>query len=118
MREVFDRLKTPVKLGAVIREDGIFCESPGVFNKDGLWYMMYVSISAKEEDRGFETFACSDDLTDWTHWQGETLVAPAEGYNDLYAHKPYIVSHKSKVYHFYCACNTKGERFIALAVSE
>ena len=46
---------------------------------------MYVSISAKKEDRGCETFACSDDLTDWTRWQGETLVAPAEGYDDLYA---------------------------------
>ena len=26
--------------------------------------------------------------------------------------------HYGTVYHFYCACNKKGERFLALAVSE
>ena len=37
--------------------------------------------------------------------------------DDVHAHKTWFVRHQGKNYHFYCACNQKGERFIALATS-
>ncbi|MBO4392103.1 MAG: glycosylase [Clostridia bacterium] len=82
----------------------------------GLWVIAYFRFDPPLG--AFDTFACSENLTDWTRWQGEPLIKPGDGYDNLYAHKPHIISHNGKVYHFYCACNTKGERFIALAVSE
>ena len=31
---------------------------------------------------------------------------------------PWLVVHDGRVYNYYCAVNSKGERFIALATSE
>jgi len=66
----------------------------------------------------YNTFACSRDLEHWTVWEGEPLVAPGESFDNQHAHKPWFVRHNGRNYLFYCAVNHKGERFIALAVSE
>lgn len=65
-----------------------------------------------------ENFACSRDLVHWTRWGGEPLIKPTENWDNVHAHKPWVVYHDGIVYHFYCACNTQNERFIALATSE
>lgn len=65
----------------------------------------------------YDTFACSRDFVHWTTWQGEPLVKSTEPWDDRYAHKPWLVCKDGVVYHYYCACNTAGERFIALATS-
>ena len=85
--------------------------------RDGLWIMNLMKCTRSRS--AFDTFACSWDLIHWTEWMGEPTVAPAKNDPDenLYAHKPWIVTWEGRVYHFYCAC-TSGEnprRYIALA---
>ncbi len=66
----------------------------------------------------YDTFACSKNLVDWTIWDGEPLIKPELEWENVHAHKPWVVKHEGKVYHFYCAVNSNNERYIALAVSE
>jgi hypothetical protein len=66
----------------------------------------------------YNTFACSYDLVNWTDWQGEPLVKPTCELDNLHAHKTWFVRDGGKNYHFYCACNKEGERFICVAISE
>jgi len=85
--------------------------------RDGLWIMNFMKCTRSRS--AFDTFACSWDLIHWTEWMGEPTVAPSKDDPDenLYAHKPWIVTWEGRVYHFYCAC-TSGEnprRYIALA---
>ncbi len=85
--------------------------------RDGLWIMNLMKCTHSRS--AFDTFACSWDLIHWTEWMGEPTVAPSKDDPDenLYAHKPWIVTWEGRVYHFYCAC-TSGEnprRYIALA---
>ena len=62
--------------------------------------------------------ATSDDLINWTHWNGEPLIKSEYDWENVHAHKPWFVRNKGKNYHFYCALNDKNEGFIALATSE
>ena len=51
-------------------------------------------------------------------WLGEPLIKSEYAWENLYAHKPWVVVQDGVVYHFYCAVNNQGERFIALATSQ
>lgn len=66
----------------------------------------------------FNTFAASRDLRHFTVWQGKPLVESEFDYEDCHAHKTWFLHHGGINYHFYCAVNSKNERFIALATSE
>lgn len=66
----------------------------------------------------YDTFACSRDLVNWRVWDGAPLVEPTLDFENVHAHKPWLVRHNGVNYHFYCAVNNKNERFIALATSE
>lgn len=83
--------------------------------QDGLWIMNFMKFNRSRS--AFDTFACSYDLIHWTEWLGEPTVAPSKENPDenLYAHKPWIVSWEGHIYHFYCACTTDNRRYIALA---
>ncbi len=70
------------------------------------------------KNTAFNTFACSYDLVNWTKWNGENLIESQLEWENKFAHKPWIVVENGVVYHYYCAVNTKGERFIALATSK
>lgn len=72
----------------------------------------------KDGQGAFDTFACSRDLVNWTVWKGEPLVKPAEEWENVHAHKPWFVRFGEVNYHFYCAVNSKNERFIAVASSK
>lgn len=88
--------------------------------KIGDVYVMFY-FSAFREDRpykAFNTFACSYDLVNWTDWKGEDLIVPSKSYDDLFAHKSYVVKHEGVVYHFYCAVNKYDQRSIAVATSK
>ena len=81
-----------------------------------LYLMVYFSY---EPDKpAYSTFAASYDLVHWTPWRGEPLIAAQEPWEDEHAHKSWIVVHNGCVYNYYCAVNSKGERFIALATPE
>ena len=79
-------------------------------------YVMHFFIW-NEGTPAFNTFAASRDLEHWTVWKGEPLIKSEYDWENLHAHKTWFLRHNGKNYHFYCACNTKNERFIALATS-
>ena len=88
--------------------------------KMGDVYVMFY-FSAFEPSRkykAFNTFACSYDLVHWTDWQGEDLIIPSKNYDNLFAHKSYVIYHEGVVYHFYCAVNKDDQRGIAVATSK
>ena len=66
----------------------------------------------------YNTFAVSENLVDWTIWDGEPLIKPELEWENTHAHKSCVVKYNGVVFHYYCAVNDKGERFIALATSK
>lgn len=90
----------------------------GVIQKIGKNYVMFYFGAFWEDRKGaFNRFAASKDLINWTDWNGENLIQSSEKYDELYAHKSFVLKHKGVVYHFYCAVNKKDQRGIAVATS-
>jgi predicted GH43/DUF377 family glycosyl hydrolase len=81
-----------------------------------VWVMFY--FGARWRPGAFERFACSYDLVHWTKWEGKDLIVPSEPYDNVYAHKPFVIKYKGIVYHFYCAVNKQDQRGIAVATSK
>ena len=89
-----------------------------VIQKMGDLYVMFYFGAFWEDRKGaFNRFAVSTDLVNWTDWTGANLIEPSGPYDDLYAHKSFVVKHKGIVYHFYCAVNKADQRGIAVATS-
>ncbi|MBQ2842894.1 MAG: beta-galactosidase [Alistipes sp.] len=65
----------------------------------------------------YNTFACSYDLVTWDDWLGDDLIYPTKPYDEMFAHKSFVVKHDGVVYHFYCAVNNDEQRGIAVATS-
>lgn len=91
-----------------------------VFQKIGdIYVMFYFGAFWPDQDAAaFNRFACSYDLIHWTDWDGPNLIEPSEKYDELFAHKSYVIKHDGIVYHFYNAVDKKGNRAIALATSK
>ncbi|MES2894265.1 MAG: glycosylase [Bacteroidota bacterium] len=83
-----------------------------------VWVMFYFGAFWEDRKGAFNRFACSYDLVNWTDWTGDNLVSSTEPYDELYAHKSFVLKHKGIVYHFYCAVNNKDQRGIAVATSK
>jgi len=66
----------------------------------------------------YNSFYASYDLVNWTQWQGAHLIEPSEPFDNLFAHKAYVIKHDGVVYHFYNAVDKLGNRGIALATSK
>ena len=66
----------------------------------------------------YNSFACSYDLVHWFEWDGPHLIEPSESYDDMFAHKSYVIKVDGVVYHFYNAVDKLGNRGIALATSK
>ena len=88
---------------------------PQIVKIGDVWVMFY--FGAFWKPKAFDTFACSYDLVHWTKWEGPHLIEPSEPWDDVYAHKPWMICHDGIVYHFYCAVGNQG-RVIALATSK
>ena len=83
-----------------------------------LFVMFY--FSAYNPDRkynAYNTFSVSRDLLHWQDWTGPDLIVPSKPYDEMFAHKSYVVKHDGVVYHFYCAVNNDQQRGIAVATS-
>jgi len=84
-----------------------------------LYVMFYFkAFDPAKPYKAYNSFACSRDLIHWYDWEGEDLIYPTEDYDNVYAHKSWVVRWNDVTYHFYCACDDKGHRCIALATSK
>lgn len=83
-----------------------------------LYVMFYFGAFWKNKGGAFNRFACSYDLIHWTDWTGADLIQPSEDYDNMFAHKSFVLKYKGVVYHFYCAVNKAGQRGIAVATSK
>lgn len=84
-----------------------------------LYVMFYFSaFNPTRSYKAFNTFACSYDLVTWDDWEGSDLIYPTKDFDELFAHKSYLVKHDGVVYHFYCAVNNAEQRGIAVATSK
>lgn len=67
MNEVYEDLRTPIKIGAVCKFDEVFTDSPSVYYSGNKWYMMYLTISKKCAASGYSTWVSeSEDLIHWS----------------------------------------------------
>ncbi|WP_281227873.1 glycosylase [Flavobacterium aquiphilum] len=83
------------------------------------WVMFYFGAFWTGWNQGaFNRFAVSNDLVNWKEWQGEDLVKSSEPYDNMFAHKSFVVKYNGVVYHFYCAVNKAEQRGIAVATSK
>lgn len=84
-----------------------------------VYVMFYFSaFNPSRSYKAFNTFACSYDLVTWDDWAGDDLIYPTTDYDEMFAHKSYLVKHDGVVYHFYCAVNDAEQRGIAVATSK
>lgn len=68
MQAVYKKISTPHKLGAVIKWEDYYTDSPTVFKKDGIFYMYFVAIAKDCNISGYEThLAKSKDLINWEY---------------------------------------------------
>ena len=88
---------------------------PQIVLIDGHYVMLYFVL---EGAHAYNTFAVSDDLIHWTKWEGQPLIKPEYPWEDVHAHKQWVIRDGGIVFCWYCAVNSAGERFIALATSE
>lgn len=96
--------------------EGLICGDPQILKIADLYVMLYFRF--RRGIGAYDTFACSRDLTCWTPWEGDPLIAPEYAWEDVHAHKPCFIRENGINHHFYCAVNSQNERFIALAVSQ
>ncbi|AOZ99221.1 glycoside hydrolase family protein [Flavobacterium commune] len=83
------------------------------------WVMFYFGAFWTGWDQGaFNRFAVSNDLVNWKEWKGDNLIESSEPYDNMFAHKSFVVKHDGVVYHFYCAVNKAEQRGIAVATSK
>lgn len=102
-----------------------FHEAPGIITGDAQivkfphYYVMFYFSAYNPERKynAYNTFTVSRDLVNWQDWEGADLVYPSKPYDDMFAHKSYVLKHQGVVYHFYCAVNHAGQRGIAVATS-
>ena len=97
---------------------GIITGDAQIAKMDDLYVMFYFkAYDPSRKYNAFNTFAVSRDLIHWQTWDGEELIIPSKPYDEMFAHKSYVVKHNGVVYHFYCAVNNDQQRGIAVATS-
>ena len=99
--------------------EGIITGDAHIQKIDDLYVMFYFgAFEPSRTYKAYNTFAASYDLVNWTDWKGQDLIIPSKPYDELFAHKSYVVKHDGVVYHFYCAVNNAEQRGIAVATSK
>jgi len=90
---------------------------PYIQKMGDIYTLFYFGAFWKGTHAAFNRFACSYDLIHWTDWTGPDLIEPSEPYDEVFAHKSFVVNYKGVVYHYYSAVDKKGNRGIAVATS-
>lgn len=97
---------------------GIITGDAQIVKMDDLYVMFYFSAyNPARKYNAYNTFSVSRDLLHWQDWSGADLIVPSKPYDEMFAHKSYVVKHDGVVYHFYCAVNNDQQRGIAVATS-
>ena len=97
---------------------GIITGDAQIAKMGDLYVMFYFkAYDPSRKYNTFNTFAVSRDLIHWQRWEGEDLIWPTKTYDEMFAHKSYVLKHNGVVYHFYCAVNNDQQRGIAVATS-
>ncbi len=97
---------------------GIITGDAQIAKMGDLYVMFYFkAYDPSRKYNAFNTFAVSRDLVHWQRWEGEDLIWPTKQYDEMFAHKSYVVKHDGVVYHFYCAVNNDQQRGVAVATS-
>jgi predicted GH43/DUF377 family glycosyl hydrolase len=97
---------------------GIITGDAQIAKMGDLYVMFYFkAYDPSRKYNAFNTFAVSRDLIHWQCWECEDLIWPTKSYDEMFAHKSYVVKHDGVVYHFYCAVNNDQQRGIAVATS-
>lgn len=79
LREVYEEMKTPVKQGMIMREEGVVIDSPNIFRKnDGTFAMTYVRFMENAENPGYETWIAES--ADLLHWKTVGKLLPRKGF--------------------------------------
>lgn len=91
---------------------------PDIQKIGNVWVMFYFGAFWEHKGGAFNRFACSYDLVNWTDWDGEDLIKASEPFDNMFAHKSFVVKYKGVVYHFYCAVDKADQRGIAVATSK
>jgi predicted GH43/DUF377 family glycosyl hydrolase len=82
--------------------DDIFASDPCVLHHDGQWILFYFGNCSDGHAR--DSAAISADLLSWEKTDEVLLDIGAPGSIDAtHAHKPGMMAHHGKLYHFYCA---------------
>lgn len=98
---------------------GIITGDAQIVDMGDCYVMFYFSAyDPTRRYHAYNTFAVSTDLVHWEKWTGEDLIIPSKPYDDLFAHKSYVLKYNGIVYHYYCAVNKAGQRGIAVATSD
>ncbi len=87
MREVYEEMRTPVKYGMVLCEEGADIDCANVIRlEDGTWRMLYARhVPGQGEREGYETWmAKSEDLLHW-EVEGKVLSQKESGWDCLQA---------------------------------
>ncbi len=99
--------------------DGTITGDAQIVKMGDLYVMFYFSAFNPTRDYyAYNTFAASYDMINWYDWEGDDLIIPSKPYDEMFAHKSYVVKYNDVVYHFYCAVNNAGQRGIAVATSK
>ena len=109
-------LDKPIIDETILIDNLVISGDPQIVKIDGLYVMFFFRYIKGEG--AYNTFAVSENLVDWEIWNGEPLIKSEFDWENKFAHKSSVVKHNGVIYHYYCAVNDKGERFIALATSE
>jgi predicted GH43/DUF377 family glycosyl hydrolase len=68
MEDIYEKIKTPHKVGAVMKWENHLTDSATVFQKDGVFYMYFIAIAKDTRISGYEThLARSKDLLHWDY---------------------------------------------------
>lgn len=91
--------------------DSRFCADPYVVKDEDKWLMFYYGYGHKNAQDGL---AVSGDLFNWHKLPEPILRSGIKGeIDEFHAHKPSILYHDNKLYHFYCATRKFREGDIA-----
>ena len=63
-----------------------------------LYVMFYFSaFNPTRPYKAYNTFACSYDMVTWEDWQGDDLIFPTKPYDEMFAHKSFVLKHDGVV---------------------